>query len=70
LPFSPSTTQPIMSDYVNPFTDITLASLQEEVDVEAIDWSAIREDLESGPWCNLFDWDASDQGAEAQPDDW
>jgi hypothetical protein len=58
-----------MSDYVNPFVDITLASLQDDIDFDAIDWPAVRDGIESGPWRGIFDWGDTNQGADAQPDD-
>jgi hypothetical protein len=54
-----------MSDYLSPFADITLASLQDDIDLDAIDWSAVKEELDNGPWRDFFDQDPCQQGAQA-----
>lgn len=51
------------------FGDITLASLQDEIDVDNGDWSTLDGALENGPWRDTFGWHFGDQGAEAQPCD-
>ncbi len=40
----------------SPFGDITSASLEEDIDVDAGDWSALNDALENGPWWDVFHW--------------
>ena len=52
------------------FGDVTLASLQEDIDVDDDEWARTNDALENGPWRDIFDWRFHGQGLEAQPGDW
>ena len=49
------------------FDDVTLASLQEDIDVDDDEWARTNHALDNGPWRDVFDWRL--QGLEAQPGD-
>ncbi|KAF2832167.1 hypothetical protein CC86DRAFT_377379 [Ophiobolus disseminans] len=53
-PFSPSTTQSTMSDYVNPRWDLDF-----DQDLEKIDWTSEYEAIKNGPFGDLWEDDAA-----------
>ena len=52
------------------FGDVTLASLQEDIDVDDDEWARTNDALENGPWRDTLHWRFDGQGLEAQPGDW
>ena len=52
------------------FDDVTLASLQEDIDVDDDEWARTNYDLDNGPWRDIFDWRLDGQGLQTQPGDW
>ena len=51
------------------FGDVTLASLQQDINVDDDEWPRTNDALDNGPWRDIFDWRFDGQGLETQPDD-
>lgn len=58
-----------LPDSIGLFADITPVSLQEDIDVDAIDWTALDQGVENSPYRGLLDWIGADQAAPQQPAD-